>query len=40
MMTFAGALGKGGALPTVLAALIPDTLGIIAGLYLNWRVSK
>ena len=40
VMTFAGALGKGGALPTVLAALIPDTLGIIAGLYLNWRVSK
>ncbi len=27
VMTFAGALGKGGALPTVLAALIPDTLG-------------
>ena len=40
VMTFAGALGKGGALPTVFAALIPDTLGIIAGLYLNWRVSK
>jgi permease, yjgP/yjgQ family len=39
-MTFAGALGKGGALPTWMAAMIPDTLGIIAGLYLNWRVSR
>ena len=29
VMTFAGALGKGGALPTVLAALIPDTLGCL-----------
>jgi len=37
---FAGALGKGGALPTWMAAMIPDTLGIIAGLYLNWRVSR
>ena len=35
VMTFAGALGKGGALPTWMAAMIPDTLGIIAGLYLN-----
>ena len=40
VMTFAGALGKGGALPTWMAAMIPDTLGIIAGLYLNWRVSR
>ena len=35
VMTFAGALGKGGALPTVFAALIPDTLGIIAGVILG-----
>ncbi|MCI7693775.1 LptF/LptG family permease [Veillonella caviae] len=40
VMTFTGALGKGGALPTVVAAIIPDVLGIIAGLYLNWRVSR
>ena len=40
VMTFTGALGKGGAMPTLLAALSPDLLGIIAGLYLNWRVSK
>lgn len=39
-MTFTAALGKGGAMPTLLAALSPDLLGIIAGLYLNWRVSK
>lgn len=40
IMTFTGALGKGGAIPTLLAAAIPDIIGIIAGLYLNWRVSK
>ena len=40
VMTFAGALGMGGALPTWMAAMIPDTLGVIAGLYLNWRVSR
>lgn len=39
-MTLSGALGKGGALPPVLAAWIPNTLGVLAGLYLNWRVSK
>lgn len=40
IMTFTGALGKGGALPPLVAAVIPDTLGIIAGLWLNWKVSK
>ncbi len=40
VMTFTGALGKGGALPPLVAACIPDFLGIVAGLYLNWRVSK
>ena len=40
VMTFAGALGKGGALPTWMAAMIPDVLGVVAGLYLNWRVSR
>lgn len=40
VMTFTGALGKGGALPPLVAAIIPDTLGVIAGLWLNWRVSK
>ena len=40
VMTFTGALGKGGALPPLVAAAIPDTLGIIAGLWLNWKVSK
>ena len=40
VMTLSGALGKGGAIPPLLAAWIPNTLGVIAGLYLNWRVSK
>lgn len=40
IMTFSGALGKGGAIPTLLAAALPDLVGIIAGIYLNWRVSK
>ena len=39
VMTFAGALGKVGALPTILAALIPDTLGIIAGLFELARIE-
>ena len=40
VMTFTGALGKGGAMPTLMASLAPDILGIIAGLYLNWKVSR
>ena len=40
VMTFTDALGKGGAMPTWLAAATPDCLGIIAGLYLNRRVSR
>ena len=40
VMTFSGALGKGGAIPTPVAAFLPDFLGIVAGIYLNWRVSK
>jgi len=40
VMTFTGALGKGGSIPTIIAAWTPDILGVIAGLYLNWRVSK
>lgn len=40
VMTFTGALGKGGAMPTLLAAAMPDLMGVIAGLYLNWRVSR
>lgn len=40
VMTLTDALGKGGALPTILAASTPDLLGIISGLYLNWRASK
>ncbi len=40
VMTFTAALGKGGALNPMVASAIPDVLGVIAGLYLNWRVSK
>ena len=40
VMTLSGALGKGGAMPPLLAAWIPNLLGVVAGLYLNWRVSK
>lgn len=40
VMTFTGALGKGGALPPLLAAWIPNIVGVVAGLYLNWRASK
>lgn len=40
IMTFTGALGKGGAMPTFLAAWAPDVIGIVAGLILNWKVSK
>lgn len=40
VMTLSDALGKNGAMPTMLAAALPDLLGVIAGLYLNWRVSK
>lgn len=40
VMTFTAALGKGNVLPPLVAAAIPDTLGVIAGLWLNWRVSK
>lgn len=40
VMTLTDALGKGGAVPPLIAAITPDTLGIIAGLWLNWRVSK
>lgn len=40
IMTFTGALGKGGAMPTLLAAWLPNLIGVIAGLILNWKVSK
>lgn len=40
VMTLSGALGKGGAMPPLFAAWLPDLLGVITGLYLNWRVSK
>lgn len=40
IMTFTGALGKGGALPPLLAAWIPNIVGVVVGLYLNWRASK
>ncbi len=40
VMTFTAALGKGGAMPTWLAASTPDLLGLIAGIYLNWKASK
>lgn len=40
VMTLSGALGDSGSIPTLLAAWIPNILGIIAGAYLNYRVSK
>lgn len=40
VMTFTAALGKGGAMPTWLAAFTPDLLGLVVGIYLNWRASK
>ena len=40
VMTLSGALGESGSIPTLLAAWLPNILGIIAGAYLNYRVSK
>lgn len=40
VMTFTAALGKGDVLPPVVAAFIPDGIGVLAGLFLNWRASK
>ena len=40
VMTLAGALGEAGTIPTLLAAWLPNILGIIAGAYLKYRVSK
>ena len=40
VMTLSGALGESGSIPTLLAAWLPNILGVIAGAYLNYRVSK
>lgn len=40
VMTITQAFGNGGTLPPLLATFIPDILGLIGGLYLNWRASQ
>lgn len=40
IFTFMTALGKGGVMPTALAAFTPNLLGFMTGVYLNWRASK
>lgn len=40
IMTITTALGQGGALPAVLAAWIPDMIGIIAGFFLIRKASQ
>lgn len=40
VMTLTQAFGKGGVIPPIIAAFIPDFLGLIAGVYLNWRASR
>lgn len=40
VMTLTQAFGKGGILPPIVAVSIPDFMGLVAGIYLNWRASK
>lgn len=39
-MTICTALGQGGTVPAILAAWIPNLLGVAAGLWLIWRKSR
>ncbi len=40
VMTLTQALGNGGVLPPLIAAFTPDFLGLLAGVYLNYRASS
>ena len=40
IMTITTALGQGGAIPAILAAWIPNLVGILAGAWLIWRKSR
>ena len=40
VMTLTQALGNGGVIPPIIAAFIPDALGLVMGIYLNYRASR